>query len=412
MRARALLLALCALLVSPNAGAQTTSTTSTTSTTAPEARRQREIEERIRELKAAIGEASAEEAELLGELSETQAQLDGFDAAIARIDRELAAASDRVAVAEADVQRLDARYLALTAKLHETRANIDEMKDDVGDITSELYRQRGGGRVAVMTNLALDAATPQDLIAGAQYLSIVAEIDQDRVDRLVLLKERVEYMRAGLEDERDEARAARDVVAAERANIASLKAEQQRARGQVAAAVNNQERLLAKVHAQKDRFNAELNALQAESNSIAGMLRGRQSGQVFVGSGSGLLGVPISAALTSGFGSRRHPILGVTRMHNGVDFGARSGTPVVAAGDGEVVWAGARGGYGNTVIIDHGNTLATLYAHMSSVSVGVGQNVTRGQLVGAVGSTGLSTGPHLHFEVRQSGTPVNPLIYL
>lgn len=419
MRARALLFALCALLgVVPglDAGAQTSAGTaagtSTTSTTAPEARRQREIEERIRELKAAIGEASAEEAQLLGELSETQAQLDGFDAAIARIDRELAAASDRVAAAEADVQRLDARYLALTAKLHETRADIDEMKDDVGDITSELYRQRGGGRVAVMTNLALDAATPQDLISGAQYLSIVAEVDQDRVDRLVLLKERVEYMRVGLEDERDEARAARDVVAAERANIASLKSEQQRARSQVATAVDNQERLLAQVHAQQDRFNAELNALQAESNSIAGMLRGRQSGQVFVGSGSGLLGVPISAALTSGFGSRRHPILGVTRMHNGVDFGAGSGTPVIAAGEGEVVWAGSRGGYGNTVIIDHGNTLATLYAHMSSVSVGVGQTVTRGQQVGAVGSTGLSTGPHLHFEVRQSGTPVNPLSYL
>jgi len=99
-------------------------------------------------------------------------------------------------------------------------------------------------------------------------------------------------------------------------------------------------------------------------------------------------------------------------MHNGVDFRGSTGTPIQAAGPGTVVYAGPRGGYGNTVVIDHGGSLATLYAHQSAIYVSVGTTVAAGQVIGAVGSTGFSTGPHLHFEVRLGGTPVNPLGYL
>lgn len=414
MRSRAVAVALVVLVAAPSvvAGAQNETNAPTTNTTVPEVRRQREIEERIRELREAVGEASAEEGELLGQLSDTQAALDARDAAIDRIDGELASANARLDQAEGEVLRLEGRYVALTGKLRETNRAIDEVRDDVADVTGELYRRAGGQRAAAFTALALEAGTPHELFAGRQYLSVAAENDEAQIDRLVKLKDRVEFVRSGLEDEREAARAARDVVASERARIAGLKREQERARAEIADAVARQEDLLERVHAEKDRFNAEIATLTAESNSIASLLRGHQSGQVFVGSGSGLLGVPVAARLTSRFGPRLHPILGTSRMHNGVDFGAGYGTPVVAAGDGDVVWAGGRGGYGNTVIVDHGNTLATLYAHLSNVRVGVGQHVTRGQVVGAVGSTGLSTGPHLHFEVRRSGTPVDPLGYL
>jgi murein DD-endopeptidase MepM/ murein hydrolase activator NlpD len=99
-------------------------------------------------------------------------------------------------------------------------------------------------------------------------------------------------------------------------------------------------------------------------------------------------------------------------MHTGIDFGASEGTPIKAAADGVVVSAGVQGGYGNTTIIDHGNSLATLYAHQSRMIVSSGQSVKRGQVIGYVGSTGNSTGPHLHFEVRVNGTPVDPMKYL
>jgi murein DD-endopeptidase MepM/ murein hydrolase activator NlpD len=99
-------------------------------------------------------------------------------------------------------------------------------------------------------------------------------------------------------------------------------------------------------------------------------------------------------------------------MHTGVDFGAPYGTPIHAAADGVVVSVGAMGGYGNLTVVDHGNTLATLYAHQSTMYVSSGQRVSRGQVIGAVGCTGYCTGPHLHFEVRVNGNPVDPMPYL
>lgn len=123
---------------------------------------------------------------------------------------------------------------------------------------------------------------------------------------------------------------------------------------------------------------------------------------------SGLM-MPVNGPVTSYFGYRYHPILHFTRFHAGLDIGAGWGSPIVAAGDGQVVTAGWAGGYGREVQIAHGGGVVSLYGHMSSIVAQPGSYVRRGQLIGYVGSSGLSTGPHLHFEVRQGGTPVNPL---
>jgi murein DD-endopeptidase MepM/ murein hydrolase activator NlpD len=125
-----------------------------------------------------------------------------------------------------------------------------------------------------------------------------------------------------------------------------------------------------------------------------------------------VLAAPVAGAVTSGFGPRMHPSFETVRMHTGVDFAASTGTPVKAADDGVVAVAGTRGGYGTTVILDHNNGLATLYGHLSRLAVGEGAKVARGQVIGYAGSTGYSTGPHLHFEVRVNGNPVDPMRYL
>ncbi|MPZ74184.1 MAG: peptidoglycan DD-metalloendopeptidase family protein, partial [Nitriliruptorales bacterium] len=120
---------------------------------------------------------------------------------------------------------------------------------------------------------------------------------------------------------------------------------------------------------------------------------------------------PANGPKTSGYGWRTHPIFGTSRFHAGIDIGAGYGAAIVAADSGVVVSADSRGGYGNTVVIDHGGGMATLYAHQSSMSVSAGQSVSRGQVIGAVGSTGYSTGPHLHFEVRVNGATRDPMNY-
>ena len=117
---------------------------------------------------------------------------------------------------------------------------------------------------------------------------------------------------------------------------------------------------------------------------------------------------PVSAPITSNFGLRRHPILRYSRMHKGMDFGARWGSPIVASADGVVNRAGWAGGYGRQVRIDHGDGIATSYSHMSRMTVEPGTLVRQGQLIGYVGSSGLSTGPHLHYETYRNGVAVNP----
>lgn len=121
---------------------------------------------------------------------------------------------------------------------------------------------------------------------------------------------------------------------------------------------------------------------------------------------------PVSDRITSHFGYRTHPVTGQQKLHTGTDFGSSYGTPVKASKGGKVVLSGTYGGYGNTVIIDHGGGIQTLYAHNSSLIVKSGQTVKQGDVISKVGSTGVSTGPHLHFEVRVNGTPQNPMNYI
>jgi murein DD-endopeptidase MepM/ murein hydrolase activator NlpD len=127
-----------------------------------------------------------------------------------------------------------------------------------------------------------------------------------------------------------------------------------------------------------------------------------------VGETRGQMSRPVNGPQTSGFGYRRHPILGYRKMHTGIDFGAPTGTPIYAATDGVIAFAGRKGGYGNFVQVNHAGNLATGYAHMSRIAARPGQRVRQGQIIGYVGSTGLSTGPHLHYEMYRGGRHVNP----
>jgi murein DD-endopeptidase MepM/ murein hydrolase activator NlpD len=126
------------------------------------------------------------------------------------------------------------------------------------------------------------------------------------------------------------------------------------------------------------------------------------------------LASPLSNALvvTSSFGMREHPMIGQELEHHGVDLAASAGTPIMAAARGIVVWRGNKLGYGNCIVIRHGTHLSTIYGHLSHLGVHIGQPVSKGEVIGLSGSTGFSTGPHLHFEVRRDGTPVEPLALL
>lgn len=165
---------------------------------------------------------------------------------------------------------------------------------------------------------------------------------------------------------------------------------------------------------QKDRASLEraLEEYERTSREIEAAIRQDEQKGPREGLGTGHMRWPVRGRLSSGFGWRYHPVLRKKKYHNGQDIAVRSGTPVLAADSGVVLVSGWRGGYGNFVAIDHGNGISTCYGHNSRLLVQVGNKVQKGQTIAVSGSTGLSTGPHLHFEVRRNGTPINPIPYL
>jgi murein DD-endopeptidase MepM/ murein hydrolase activator NlpD len=163
----------------------------------------------------------------------------------------------------------------------------------------------------------------------------------------------------------------------------------------------------------KQSYRQRLTAIERESDGISLILRTAQASQ------SPVLQLPMvrtplerPVTLESAFGMRRHPIFGEMRMHTGADLNGVMGQPIRAAAAGIVVLAASQDGYGNVVVLDHGNQIATAYAHMSKFSVKTGDVVARGQIIGAVGATGYATGPHLHFEYRVSGGPIDPMPHI
>ena len=164
---------------------------------------------------------------------------------------------------------------------------------------------------------------------------------------------------------------------------------------------------------EQKRYQEQVAAMQAERARQAQQQSTYQdNGQVVESFGGGGMIWPVSGEITSPFGWRTHPIFGTQRFHSGLDIGADYGVPIVAAQSGVVIEAGWIGGYGNTVMIDHGGGIVSLYGHNQSLAVDVGQTVSQGQVISYCGSTGNSTGPHCHFEVRLNGEPVSPYDYL
>jgi murein DD-endopeptidase MepM/ murein hydrolase activator NlpD len=181
-------------------------------------------------------------------------------------------------------------------------------------------------------------------------------------------------------------------------------------RNALSAAEQEKRSTLASITENRSEVLAEIEDLEAQSAALAARIRAAQqqssSSATPVVSGSGQLSWPVSGPVTSGFGSRWG------RMHEGIDIAVGEGTPVHAAASGTVIYAGWLEGYGNLVVIDHGNGLSTAYGHNSSLASSLGQSVAAGQVIAYSGSTGHSTGPHVHFEVRLNGSPVDPLGYL
>lgn len=237
-------------------------------------------------------------------------------------------------------------------------------------------------------------------------INLISEIKKERTQ--------IEAHKKKLEEDRAKLVELEKVALAKQAEIEQKKAERnvvlQKAQNDRAVAMQAIEELNAS-SAQISAMLKERQAARAAAAAAAAQAAGQGSSYTWV-QGTGQLGWPVSGEITSPYGYRVHPIWGTTIYHSGIDIGVDEGTPVHAADSGVIVWSGWMGGYGYAVVIDHGNGLSTLYGHNSELAVDEGQSVSKGQVVAYAGSTGNSTGPHVHFEVRENGDPVDPMGYL
>lgn len=384
-------------------------TTTTTPAESPESGRQGAIKTELTTLRAQVSEASAKEAAVLDALDEVAATRRSIDAQVADIEAELAtveaeieAASERLGALGADLQRAE-------VKLSATETDLNGARSELTDRAVRAYIRQP---VAQLASVLLERQSFRELAATRDFLHAMVEAQARSIDRYQALRRELSGERRDLTTVRDEAARHREEVAFYRQQLVEVRARRLALRTSAVAEEARQKTLLADVRSRVREFEAEIAALKKESDAIGVLLRARQKAQKKSPSGTGALSAPVGGVITSGFGPRRHPIFGTMRMHNGIDFSAPSGTPVRAAADGVVVVAGERGGYGTTVLVDHGNTLGTLYAHLSRAAVAEGASVTRGTVIAYAGSSGYSTGPHLHFEVRANGQPVDPRRYL
>lgn len=375
--------------------------------------RKRAIREELASIRESVDEVASAEVELIAALEVSRQRTAELDAVVAGLDEELVVVAGELHTAERQLAAADAHHRTVLAELSRTRAQLLESRHALRDQAVTAFI-RAGKRPS-----ALDLVLRADDVAQAQAVTVLADAvlraQDDLVDETGALEEDAALLEVDAARAEAAAASQHQAVAVQQASLEAVRSEQAAARAEVAAEAEVEAQLLAGARAEKQAYQARASALEAESAAITELLRKRAAEQAerAARAGSGVLGYPVARpTVTSGYGYRTHPIYGGRRLHAGMDFRAPMGTPILASAAGTVVSAGYSGGYGNVVVIDHGRSLATLYAHQSRLAVSAGQQVSRGQTVGSAGSTGSSTGPHLHFEVRVDGTPVDPAAYL
>jgi murein DD-endopeptidase MepM/ murein hydrolase activator NlpD len=371
-----------------------------------EERRKREVDSALGATAADFHASSQDLAQAGQALHRLAVQVPAAQRAYAQAQGRLRAARDtsRVVAAQAEGARAAAASAEAAARAAES-ALADARADVAGIVRSAYMLGPLGGPGAV-----LEAGSVTEALDRHTFLQALTAHQRDRLSLVDAARSRVAARRA-------DARARAELAVARDRSAREALARVERLTADVAASKRAlEERVAEQRHArrvaerEKAADLARYRALQAEQRRLAALIKAQQSrGTGRVGKG-GLLW-PTDGPITSRYGYRTHPIYGYRRFHAGIDIGAPTGQVIVAARTGRVVHAGPLGSYGNLVVVDHGDGFSTAYAHQSRIAVSDGQRVRAGQAVGYVGSTGASTGPHLHYETRVNGEPVDPMRY-
>lgn len=317
---------------------------------------------------------------------------------------------------EKNLQTTDSHITDSELRLKVATEGLQQLQADLG-VAEQNYQNRQIATIGRLRFLQrrtasvgwavlLQSQNISDFLDRRRQLKLIYQADQKILGKLTQQANQIKKQKTDVEQQKNE-------VALIHQQLLAQKADYQ---GQA----QSQSDLILRLNSDRLALEAAQNQLDKDSQAITVLIQQKvaqaqnktNSRNSIILRGTGIMAFPSDASTSSPFGWRMHPVLGYRRFHAGLDFAASYGSTIRAADSGTVIMAGWYGGYGNAVIIDHGKGITTLYGHTSQLFVSEGQTVQRGQAIAAVGSTGLSTGPHLHFEVRSYGTPVDPANFL
>jgi murein DD-endopeptidase MepM/ murein hydrolase activator NlpD len=360
------------------------------------------LPQRIEHKRQEIEEAKNKEGVLSTDIAQFSTRIEGLQG-------EISATQTRLDRAQASLDRQKAKLLEVRDQLEEARDRLESLRRELETARKvlaarlvEIYKADAPDALTVV----LESDGFGDLLEQAEFLERISDQDREITDRVRRLRDRARDQAVELADLEQREQLAAERILAERDQIAQAQGQLVASRDELASARANKRGVLAQVREQRGILEDDLASLEAEQAKVAAALQGSPAPGP-VKQGSGQLIWPLSGPVVGAFGEARPG-----HTHAGIDIAVPEGTPIRAADSGRVALMGWVGGYGNYTCVQHTGSLSTCYAHQSRFATSNGANVSQGQVIGYSGNTGNSTGPHLHFEVRINGTPVDPMGYL
>lgn len=313
------------------------------------------------------------------------------------------------ATLDGKIEGLEGEILSIKTQYEQANTEQLRLEEDKAKLEDDLQDYKANLRKRTRAIYMQGDLTYLDLVFQATSFG-------DAIDRLYFIQTIVERDKTMVEHARD-AREDLDVkivqIATQKTEINRIQEILEIQQGELEETRGDKQLLIEAINNDKALFEKQIKSIEEENVKFMKEIREYANSKAkWNKKWDGNFARPASGSITSGYGMRRHPILGVRKMHTGVDIGAPKGTRVNAGGAGKVIYAGTKRGYGKTVVVDHGNNRTTLYAHMSKINCAAGDILKEGQKLGEVGNTGLSKGNHLHFEVRINGNTVDPFKHL
>lgn len=369
----------------------------------------------IRESEESKKEAEKNKASLKSGLTDVKSVLSSLESAkgnleeyISQLDGELSDINDKIEDLKVQIADKEIAVAAATTALEEAQKQADDQYEAMKMRVKFMYER---GNDSYLTML-FSSDSFVDFLNRAEFINRLSAYDRRMLDEYISTRNQIAAIKADLEEEERQLNEAKDALDNEQQAMETLIASKQEEIGVFESDIKNKEAAIAEYEAmiaEQDQIIKDLEAaILAEKKRL---LEENRKAIVYDG-GQFKWPAPSYTRISDDYGWRTHPILGIKQFHNGVDMAAPSGSPILAAYDGEVVKASYSATMGNYIMIDHGDGLITIYMHASALLVSEGQMVARGEQIAKVGSTGRSTGPHLHFTVRKDGSYVSPWNYL